>query len=207
MFGVFKATFNNNSEGWVPISRLMFVSVPSCNLNSQSFVVAFPFIQWFKVRGDCSFCCHYHIVNHHCLDVPFIISWRSALLLADNGVPRDNHWPNACDRRTLSHKVVSSTPWHERKLKSPGITPGFMVGPVVLIVLVFCVVLCFLSYLSVSCVLSARCCHYIWIALSWLTFRFSLTFIKAMIDTNWICRQPYCNGLDSSQDFVELNTF
>jgi len=144
----------------------------------KSFDVAFLFVQWYKVRGDCSVCWHYHIVNYHCLDVRFIISWRSALLLEDNGVPRDNHWPNACDRRTLSHKVAPSTPCHERKLNSPWVTSGFMVGLVVLIVLVFCVVLCFLTCLSASCVLSARCCRYLWIPLSWLTFRFSLMFIK-----------------------------
>jgi len=39
---------------------------------------------------------------------------------------------NACRWQTVSHKVVSSTPCHERKLKSPGVTPGSMMGPVVL---------------------------------------------------------------------------
>ena len=78
---------------------------------------------------DCSL--NRHEITVYCLDVRFIILWRSALLLEDNEVPTDNHWPNACDRRCLSHKVVSSTPCHERKLKSPGVTPGFMVGLVV----------------------------------------------------------------------------
>ena len=37
-----------------------------------------------------------------------VISWRSILLLQETGVPGENH------RQTLSHKVVSSTPCHER---------------------------------------------------------------------------------------------
>ena len=58
--------------------------------------------------------------------------------------------------------------------------PGFSVGSVLLIILVFCVVLyCVLSVLfcfSSSCVLCTQCSQFIWIVHSWLTLRFSLTF-------------------------------
>jgi len=36
------------------------------------------------------------------------IPWRSVLLMEETGVPRENHW------QTLSHYIVSSTPYHER---------------------------------------------------------------------------------------------
>jgi hypothetical protein len=35
------------------------------------------------------------------------ISWRSALLVEETGVPATSHW------QTLSHNVVSNTPCHE----------------------------------------------------------------------------------------------
>ena len=39
-----------------------------------------------------------------------VISWRSVLLLEETRVPGENYQPAACDWRTLSHNVVSSTP-------------------------------------------------------------------------------------------------
>ena len=61
------------------------------------------------------------------------------------------------------------------------IRPRFLVGSVLLIFLVFCVVLCFFVNvffcLSMSCVLCALCCQFLWICHSWLALRFSLTFI------------------------------
>ena len=38
------------------------------------------------------------------------ISWRSVLLVAETGVPEENHRPVANHWHTLSHNVVSSTP-------------------------------------------------------------------------------------------------
>ena len=37
-----------------------------------------------------------------------VISWQSVLLVEETGVPRENHWPVAC--QTASYNVVSSTP-------------------------------------------------------------------------------------------------
>ena len=42
------------------------------------------------------------------------ISWQSVLLVEETGVPGENHWPIANNWQTLSHNVVSSTPYHER---------------------------------------------------------------------------------------------
>ena len=39
-----------------------------------------------------------------------VISWRSVLLVEETRVPRENHWPAASHRQTLSHNVASSTP-------------------------------------------------------------------------------------------------
>ena len=36
------------------------------------------------------------------------------LLVEETGVPRENHETVASQRQTLSHKVASSTPRHER---------------------------------------------------------------------------------------------
>ena len=39
----------------------------------------------------------------------------------ETGVSRENHRPAACHGQTLSHNVVSSTPWHrniKRKTKN-----------------------------------------------------------------------------------------
>jgi hypothetical protein len=36
------------------------------------------------------------------------ISQRSVLLLEENGVPGENHWPVASHWQTLSHNVVSN---------------------------------------------------------------------------------------------------
>ena len=43
-----------------------------------------------------------------------VISWQSVLLVEETGVPEENHQPAATQRLTLSHKVVLSTPRHER---------------------------------------------------------------------------------------------
>jgi len=40
-----------------------------------------------------------------------IISWRSVLLVEETGVPGENHRPAASHRQTISHNVVSSTPF------------------------------------------------------------------------------------------------
>jgi hypothetical protein len=34
-----------------------------------------------------------------------VISWRSVLLVEENGVPGENHWPAASHGQTLSHNV------------------------------------------------------------------------------------------------------
>ena len=43
-----------------------------------------------------------------------VVSWQSASLIEETGVPRENHWPAASHWQTLAHNVVSSTPLHER---------------------------------------------------------------------------------------------
>ena len=43
-----------------------------------------------------------------------IISWRSVLLVQENGVHAENHRPAARHSQTLSHNVVSSTSRHGR---------------------------------------------------------------------------------------------
>jgi hypothetical protein len=40
-----------------------------------------------------------------------VISWRSVLLVEETGVPRENNLPATSHWQTLSHNVVSSTPW------------------------------------------------------------------------------------------------
>ena len=47
-----------------------------------------------------------------------VISWRSALLVEETGVPGENGRPVASHRQTLLHNVVSSTPRHERDSNS-----------------------------------------------------------------------------------------
>jgi hypothetical protein len=43
-----------------------------------------------------------------------VISWRSVLLVEETRVPGENHWPVTSHWQTWSHKVVLSTPRHER---------------------------------------------------------------------------------------------
>jgi hypothetical protein len=43
-----------------------------------------------------------------------VISWRSAFLVEETGVPGENHRPVVSHCLTLSHNIVSSTPRHER---------------------------------------------------------------------------------------------
>ena len=47
-----------------------------------------------------------------------VILWWSVLLVEETRVPRENHWPAANHRQTLSHNVVSSTPRYEQDLNS-----------------------------------------------------------------------------------------
>ena len=42
-----------------------------------------------------------------------VISWRSVLLVEETEVLRETHRLVGCYRQTLSHYVVSSTPYHE----------------------------------------------------------------------------------------------
>ena len=46
------------------------------------------------------------------------VSWWSALLVGETGVPGENHRPAASRRPTLSHNVVQSTPRHELDLNA-----------------------------------------------------------------------------------------
>jgi hypothetical protein len=47
-----------------------------------------------------------------------VILWRSVLFVKENGLPWENHRPAASHWQTLSHKVVLSTPRHERDSNS-----------------------------------------------------------------------------------------
>jgi len=47
-----------------------------------------------------------------------VISWWSVLLVEETRVPRENHRPAWSHWQTLSHRVVSSTPRHERDSNS-----------------------------------------------------------------------------------------
>jgi len=40
-----------------------------------------------------------------------VISWQSVLLVEETGVPIENHRPSPSHCQTLSHNVVSSTPY------------------------------------------------------------------------------------------------
>jgi hypothetical protein len=54
------------------------------------------------------------VFNDHFQQYFSYISWRPVLLVEETGVPGENHRPVASHWQTLSHKVVSSTPRHER---------------------------------------------------------------------------------------------
>ena len=47
-----------------------------------------------------------------------VLSWRSALLVEETGVPGENHRPAANHLHMSSHNVVLSTPRHERDSNS-----------------------------------------------------------------------------------------
>ena len=47
-----------------------------------------------------------------------VISWQSVLLVEETGVPGENHRPVARQCQTLSDKVASSAPRHERDSNS-----------------------------------------------------------------------------------------
>jgi hypothetical protein len=53
------------------------------------------------------------IVFNTTFNTILVISWLSALLVGETGVPGENHRPVASHWHTLSHNVVSSTPRHE----------------------------------------------------------------------------------------------
>ena len=42
------------------------------------------------------------------------LSWWSVLLVEETSLPGESHQPVASHSQTLAHKVVSSTPHHER---------------------------------------------------------------------------------------------
>jgi hypothetical protein len=46
-------------------------------------------------------------------NISFILMWRSVLLMEETGVSRENHWPAACHRQTLSPNVSSTPPHHQ----------------------------------------------------------------------------------------------
>ena len=73
-----------------------------------------------------------------------------------------------------------------------------LVRSVMVIVLVFCVV--FLFCLSSSCILCTLCCQFLWIVHSWLSLRFSLTFIYSIsvweAITVWYCSCMFCSLFD-----------
>jgi hypothetical protein len=47
-----------------------------------------------------------------------VISWLSVVLVEETRVTGENHQPVASHQQTLSHKVVLSTPPHERNSNS-----------------------------------------------------------------------------------------
>jgi hypothetical protein len=52
----------------------------------------------------------------------------SVLVVAENGVPRENHRPGASQSQNLSHNVVSSTPRYERgSISQPCVCERFIV--------------------------------------------------------------------------------
>jgi hypothetical protein len=62
-------------------------------------------------------CCNIHIVHIGLelwcllpLSTIFQLFRGGVLLVEETGVPRENHWPAASHRQTLSHNVASSTP-------------------------------------------------------------------------------------------------
>ena len=59
----------------------------------------------------------------------------------------------------------------------------FFLASVLFIFIIFLVVSVFLS---TSCVLCIQCCQYLWIVYSWLSLRFSLTFIFVLDHTSWM---------------------
>ena len=80
---------------------ISFVVLFICNLHCINPVVVF----WFMV-----FNATFNNIS--------VISWWSVLLVEEIRVPGENNRPVASHRQTLSHKVVSSTPRHERGLNS-----------------------------------------------------------------------------------------
>ena len=53
------------------------------------------------------------VFNATCNNIS-VISWRLVLLVEETGLPEENHQPVASHCQTLSHKVASSPPRHER---------------------------------------------------------------------------------------------
>ena len=68
---------------------------------------------------------------------------------------------------------------------SPGFTPRLLVGSVLLIVILFCVVMClFVLFVFVLCLFWKKCCQCLWIVYSWFSTRFYLTHISNNINKN-----------------------
>ena len=124
----------------IPLTRLSPTTVLCLShigtwiyISHMSYVMVFFYVQWFEVRGDCSFCWYWWNCWPSLFKLSFqwnrvgvmefnatfnnisVISLRSVLLVEETW---KNHWPVASHWQTLSHNVVSSTPRHERDSNS-----------------------------------------------------------------------------------------
>jgi hypothetical protein len=69
--------------------------------------------QWNVEHNNCSLTEWYGMVFNTTFNNISVISWRSVLLVAETGVPRENHQPTASHEQPLSRQnIVSSTPRH-----------------------------------------------------------------------------------------------
>jgi len=64
------------------------------------------------------------------------ISWRSVLLVEETGGHGENHRPVASDRQTLSHNVVSSTPWLSLPMVDDSLRALRLLPPLKLVVMI-----------------------------------------------------------------------
>ena len=83
-------------------------SVPSHCLHSRTLIKVF--VSWLGFV--------YFMVFNATFSNISVISWRSALLVEEAGVPGENHHPAASHWQNLSYDVVLSTPHHERNSNS-----------------------------------------------------------------------------------------
>ena len=105
------------------------------------------------------------------------ISWRPVLVVKEAGVRGENHRTGKLYHLRLRVECTFFCYLQSRPRTHAVLVIGlyeFLVRPVLLVILVFCFAL---FYLSSSCVLCAQCCQRLWIVHSWLPLRFSLTFI------------------------------